>query len=223
MRRGQKILFLFLLSTLGLPLFSQELLNLELWTELDPIVENPDRAPKAITNEEAYKLVLDEARYLISGMIYGFSFTYTPSDNARGVKEYFDVQPIAQIPFGDKNLQVEAKQLDERRMYVRVTYLMFDHQESRRQSWMSLAFPTQMGKGEGNMLLGPKERITAYSQSIKEAVRSYLRARIFNKPREIRGAVLLVDCPTMAVFAGSYVATSRFKVNIMEIVPYTVF
>jgi len=215
--------FLLILTIIVAQLGAQELLNLELWTELDPIEENPDRAPVGISQEEAYKAVFDEARFLISGMIYGFRFTYTPSDNARGVKEYLNIEPIAQIPYGDKNLQVEATQVDITRMYVRITYLLYDHQESRRESWMSLAIPTQMGRGEGKMILGPAERLTAYSQSIKEAVRNYVRARTFNKPREIRGEALLADCPALIIHAGLYIATSRFKINIQEIVPYTVF
>ena len=55
------------------------------------------------------------------------------------------------------------------------------------------------------------------------AYRNYLRPRVSNKPREIKGEVLFLESPLMSVRAGTYVSTVKVKINVKELIPYSVF
>ena len=51
----------------------------------------------------------------------------------------------------------------------------------------------------------------------------HLNTRVLNRPREIRGEVLLWDDPQTIVRPGSYITTARVKLRVSEIVPYRIF
>ena len=57
----------------------------EFWTELDPAVDLEQGG--VISQDEAIRRTLEEARIVVSGMIYGFEVRYVPSDRARQVEE----------------------------------------------------------------------------------------------------------------------------------------
>ncbi|MFQ3621364.1 MAG: hypothetical protein SNJ78_10540, partial [Spirochaetales bacterium] len=109
--RIQKGAFLCLLFLGTLSLFPQTLLNEEFWYDSQPEVwkweaNTPSASPpslspplpsppnlRSIEKEELYERILEEARYVFSGMVYGFVFSYTPSDKARRVEEEFLLEP----------------------------------------------------------------------------------------------------------------------------------
>ena len=74
-----------------------------------------------------------------------------------------------------------------------------------------------------SVFAGVSGKIAAFEQSIKEAVRGYARKRVFNKPREINGEVLLWEEPRVTIDSGDYVSTVRIKLFIRELIPYSVF
>jgi len=77
---------------------TQKTLRIKLWA---PIDENPiskivpkEDEPYYVTSINALKKT---APFLLSGMIYGWEYEYTPSDKTRNVEEYFSFVPIAEI------------------------------------------------------------------------------------------------------------------------------
>jgi len=206
-----------------LPLHTDtERLNITLWCELEPLLTfEGEEFP--LSEKGAIKRVLEEARIVFSAMIYGYSFTYTPYDKQRGVSEYFHLEPLAEIQWGDPHLEVIKSEVNEKRLYITVHYVCMDFQTARIQIWQSLAVPAAYGRGTGDYFKGYKEKITALENAIKEAVRDYMRKRTFNKPREITGEVLLVDTPDTIIHSGEYVTTVKVKLNIKEVIPYKVF
>jgi hypothetical protein len=113
--------------------------------------------------------------------------------------------------------------VSDNRLYGRFTYALQDFQVSRRESWQTIAVPASIGRGEGKVYAGAEGRKTSREQAIKEALRNYLRPRIFNKPREIRGEALFLEAPIMSLQAGAYVTSVKVKINVKEIVPYSVY
>ena len=176
-----------------------------------------------LTEEEAYQLVFEEARLVFSGMIYGYRFTYTPFDKTRGVEEYFALSPLAEISWGDKNLRLVYKEVSDNRLWARFVYELEKFQEARIESWQTLSIPYDMGSGEGKIILGMKEKDTAREMAVKEAIRNHLRPKILNKPREITGEVLLLEGPSTVLRAGTYSTTVKVKIDIKEIIPYTIY
>ncbi len=209
---------LLLLSASGAA--AEDLLSIEIWTEVQPMSFSPD-ADNTLNETDAYRQLFEEARLIFSGMIYGYEFAYVPSDKARGVPEFLDVKPVAEIAPGDKNLRYVTGELADNRLYGRFTYALQKFQSARRESWQTIAVPAEFGRGEGKVWSGGGKKASR-EQAIKEALRNYLRPRIFNKPREIRGEALFLEGPTMSIQAGMYVSTVTVKVKIKEIVPYSV-
>ena len=54
-------------------------------------------------------------------------------------------------------------------------------------------------------------------------MRNQLRTRIFNKPRTIRGEVVLWDDPQVWAGSGAYHAVAKIRLRVVEIIPYRIF
>jgi len=216
-------LLLTLLLGLGAPLerLSAERLVAEVWCELEPAVYEDQAYP--VPAETAARRILEEARVYLSAMIYGYRFSYTPYDRSRRVEERFEITPIAEIPWGDSSLEIIEVIRQGNRMLGKVAYTLADHQRSRRNAWSSNTHPFSAGRGGESVLSGVSGKIAAFERSIKEAVRGYARKRVFNKPREINGEVLLWEEPRVTIDSGDYVSTVRIKLFIRELIPYSVF
>ncbi len=190
------------------------------WYEAEPMtIEEAQYGPPS--RREAIKQMLEEARFAFSGMIYGFSFVYTPSDRARGVEEIFDLEPAAVIPWGEDGLRIRDTREEDGIVRVSVSCSLEEHQKLRIQLWSANTFPAATGTGSADYFAGPPEKIKAHKEPMKEAIRGYLRKRIYNKPKEIRGRLVLQEAPDCRYASGEYVSTVRIKIDFEEIVEYT--
>ncbi len=195
---------------------------LDIWYNLEPMVSlQGEQYP--IPQQKAVKALLKEARVIISGMIYGYRFIYTPADRARKIKEFFQITPIAQIKWGDKNLSVLSTRTENKRLYVKLSYRLMEFQKLRLKAWSSSRIPTSTGEGKASIFKGQSQRMVSLKSAMKNAIRNYLRPRIFNKPREIRGELLIWDSPYLAVNNAMYITTLRVKLIVKEILPYRIF
>ena len=167
--------------------------------------------------------MLDEARIILSSMIYGYSFSYIPQDNARGVKEWFNLEPIEEINWGDPQLKILESERRENRVYCKILYNLSDYQLARRSSWYSNSIPYSTGRGREDYFICSVSKLLSINNSIKEAIRNYARSTITNKPREIKGEVLVWDAPYTIINSGTYTSTVKIKLLILEVIPYTIF
>jgi hypothetical protein len=195
----------------------------EFWTERTVIAFDegaggtPKRTPVPIER------LLEEARYVFSGMIYGFSFAYTPSDTLRSVEEQFTIEPIAQIPWGDPGLTVMDTREAEDRVYVRIRYFLNEYHGPWITMWQSNTLPTNSAFGEAPVYRGVENKIEAINQGVKQAVRHYLRQRVYNKPKLITGEAVLQSPPRTVIKAGAYRAAVDVKMKFEEVRPYSGF
>ena len=218
----------FLIPFLGILLLSPpclsatpaERLFVDTWCELAPFVRIGEDYP--LSREKASEILLEEARVAISGMIYGFSFSYTPSDAARKVEDRFELSPLAEIPWGSPRLVVLDTGTEETRMSARIVYSLTDQEAARRAAWGSNTVAQATGSGEAGIMGGPGERLTSLKEAVKNAVREHLRSRIYNKPREVSGEVLLWEGPETARRSGAYVTRVKIRLRVGEIVPYRI-
>jgi len=193
----------------------------EFWAELEPMI--PQGGDYPLSQDDAIRTVLEEARYVFSGMIYGFRYRYTPSDRARQVNEVFELKPVAQIAEGDPRLRVMSTRREEKRIWIRFRYMLDSAQASWLSAWQSNTISTASGAGEKELWEGPPNKILAIEAAVKQAIRDYLRTQTRNKPRESTGKVLLDDVPRIIMDSGAYHATVTVKVRVDRIVPYQVF
>jgi hypothetical protein len=222
MRRIAVSLLSSLLLTLACrPAAGDDRLFIRPWVELEPIVRIEPEYP--IPLEKAEKWVLEEARTLLSGMVYGWTFIWTPGDASRKVQDRFDLVPVAEIPWGSDRLAVRQTQVEEARLFAQVFYTMSPAEQLRRASWAGAVVDAATGTGEAPTMKGRAAKLEALANAIKDAVRNQLHTRIFNKPREIRGEAVLWEDPQVWVGSGAYHAVAKIRLRVVEVVPYRIF
>ncbi len=223
-RRGERLLLAvtLLLAATWLPaLDTDPILTGEFWVELDPFVESGQDS--RLSREEAHTRILEEARFVFSGMIYGFKFVYTPSDATRKVAELFTFEPVAQIPWGDPALSVADVRIDGNLLRAYVRYIPTDHQLRWLKMMQSNIYSDATGWGQASMFAGRAAKYRAMEEAAKEAIRAHLRPRIYNKPKEVRGSVVFAEAPYVLIDAGEYKAKVTVKIDVDEIIPYRLY
>jgi len=221
----KKIIYFSFLFFLCLDLqasLTHEHLTLYLFCELDPLVTSSDEE-YPLSKETATKRILEEARNILSGMIYGYTFSYIPYDKKRKINEDFSIELISKINWGDPRLKVVHSELKDNILYVTVRYWLEDFQLDRINTWMNFSVPVSEGLGEADFFKGYIEKFSSLKNSIKNAIRNYLRKRILNKPKEISGEILLAGIPETRIKSGAYLTSSKIKLNIKKIIPYKIF
>jgi len=172
---------------------------------------------------QAEHTLLEEARVLLSGMVYGWSFDYIPTNRMRQVGESFTLTPIAQIPWGSPRLRVIETETVDTRLWARASYSMDDAESARRASWESSTADLSQGEGKSGVMNGPDAKTQSFQDAVRDAIRMDLRTRYLDAPRQIRGDVVLWEDPMAAVRSGMYRTVVKVKIVVRELVPYRIF
>ncbi len=212
---------LLLAAAAGFP-DTPDRLFIQPWTELEPLVRFGD-GPYPIPASTAQKSLLDDAQALFSGMVYGWTFTYVPGDRARHVTESFTLTPLALIPRGTPRMRVLEARIVDTRLEARFVYALDDEEAQRRAAWESNTALLSTGTGSASVMGGPAARGDSLRDAIRDAIRLALDQRYLNKPREIRGEVVLWEDPTVIVRAGTWTTIAKVKLLLREIIPYRIF
>ena len=194
------------------------ILVIELWSELDPLVADGTERP--VPREVAIERLLDEAVFILSGMIYGFRFDYAPSDPTRRVAEQFELEPYAEIVRGDPRLEVFQTWVEDSRLYARIFYTLDEQQRSWYLGWTSAANPSASGTGTAPFIAGPVAKPLAARDAIRVAIRNHARGIEFNRPRRVSGAVLVAGSPRTVVRDGNYETRIAVLLQIDSITRY---
>lgn len=164
------------------------------------------------------------AKFMVGGMAEGWTFEYTPSDKARGVEEYFDLQDTRPLDEEDK------KSIDYKQVWVEGgkvwCWIEFERTQRMKQElamWQKIDSATQGGTGYGSIALGFDGVVEATKAAVKDAVRTRCRALVKNKPRLITGRVLMRKPPRVGISSGRYKVTLDFFMETDTIQAYNVF
>ncbi|MBN1647333.1 MAG: hypothetical protein JW874_04805 [Spirochaetales bacterium] len=212
---------LFIVVFVPETLLAQDFLSGEFWAPYAVVTPEFDVKPPDV--QEMIAQLLDEMCFVFGGMIYGFSFSYVPSDVQRSVAEVFELEPLGEIRKGDRNMEVYQTRIAKPRVYARTRYTLHDFQYTWLEYWNSTTFPSTDGKGEAGFILGVEQKIEACKAAIREAVRGYLRKRIHNKPKKVIGYVRMDEVPYIIINAGKYLARVRVSLDIHEIEEYETY
>jgi len=198
-------------------------INLRLWCELEPMVQENEDYP--LTTEEAQRRALEEARAILSGMIYGYRFRYTPGDALRQVDEEFHITPVAEILWGDPNMAITDAYVKDSLLFVKVTYQLEDFQAARRRAWSSNSVEASSGVGSHSVFTAtsPEGKRQALQEALKNAVREALRPVYFNKPREVTGEILIWNEPHTVIQSGTFTTRADVKLRVKEVRSYSLF
>lgn len=200
-----------------------------IWAEVDAYPGTQAAAADVDTKEFSYPIarIKETVPFLIEGLVYGWNFTYVPSDKTRGVEEYFEIEPVQKLADGQKNdggtIEYSSVWIENNRFNCWVDYTRTDHQVQTYNLWASIQNPTIQGRGYGDLTKGFEGIKEAAVDSVKNAVRNYYRNLIKNKPKQITGAVLLRKTPLLGIDSGRYVINLDFFLECGTIEEYTQF
>lgn len=169
------------------------------------------------------KALREISQFLLSGMTYGWKFKYTPQDKARSIDEFFEINPIHLIHYNDKRLVLKEIKAAYPYLYCRAEYRISEAEEQRIKTWKSVNYKAVKGRGSADRKMEIDGIYEAYSQAAKNAVRSFGRKIEKNKPREIKGELLIKKNPRLFVESGNFIAELEMYINITEITKHSAF
>ena len=197
-------------------------IRFDVWADIDayPGLENANDFEGF---EYPIKCIKENVPFLINGMVYGWEFSYTPSDKTRGVSEYFEVSEIMPVEYVSNKIKYSSPWIDGNKFRCWCDYDRDEFQVRDYYRWSSINNPEINGTGYGDLKDGFQGIVEAAKDALKNAIRDYYRGVIKNKPKEIRGKVLIKSIPVFGVDAGRYVFNLDFFLECGKIVEYKVF
>jgi len=232
-QRGFLLLFLSLFILLSLSAQGsdagqhQEVLRGEVYVDFEPIYAGHIDEEYPLDIPAASRRALQEAAMFYSAMIYGWSFNYEVGERARQIAEILELEPIAQIEFGDPALRVTDTEIRDMRLRVWTDYHMDNSQQRRVQVWRTGMIRNAQAIGYGPSSLEENPGWLAVKKmALEDAARAALRAMLQgserNRPKEVSGFISLASFPRYFVDGGRWAASARFRVQIVEISPFSV-
>jgi hypothetical protein len=171
--------------------------------------------------DEAVINILEEARWIFSGMIYGFIFSYTPNDVSLQVAESFSLIPKALIDYGDPYLRINSISTEGSLIRMELSYELSDTQQKRQELLKLSNRHLAQGKGTGSLLNNSAGRREAVENAIRLAVRAGARRLLVGqKPRRIEGELVLRDVPIIGVDRGRFRASVQINFRAEQVTPH---
>ena len=217
----------------------------EVRIELEPIFGAYVDEEYPLDIDSAYRRALQEAALFFSAQIYGWSFHYDVGERARGIEEIFELNPLGEIRWGDPGLKVTHAYFETRDFRATthrlaaylsawMDYRPTEAQLRRMRMWQMGntrpaqaighspigGAPTEAGEGSSSWLAIKKN---ALEDSARAAVRAMLQGSERNRPKEVKGFISLESFPSFFMDSGLWAAQARFKVEIIEIIPFAVY
>ena len=168
---------------------------------------------------ELIEKILEEARWVFSAMIYGLDVVYSPSDLSRDVDRNYDANLLAEIQFGDPNLEVYDTFLEENIFHLFIRYKLNAYQSRRINYWDSGIFDSVSAYGR-YPLYSDDSRINSIKDAIRIALENLLKPEEFNKPSLIEAEVLLRNSPSISIDAGYNRAFVKLRTEIKNVQHY---
>ena len=202
----------------------EEIINIHVWSELDAYPELAEaQNTEAGIFDYSTKRIKDVAPFLINGMVYGWNFVYVPSDKARGVEEYLEVTEIVPSDVIKGGIKYVSPWISDNNLNCWAEYTRTDSQIQNYNLWSSIQNPVIGGIGYASVEKGFEGIEEAAREALKDAIRNHYRKTIKNKPKEINGAVLVRNFPTLGISSGRYVINLDFFLECGKIIEYSVY
>ena len=218
------LLFFFINALFSQTLDFSERIRIPLWAELDAypgLEKETDVSAKPF--DHPISTLKKIAPYLLNGMVYGWSFEYTPSDKLRGVEEYYVVSNLGEIQKNDGSILYTKPWIENNRLYCWVEFSRTPTMIWHARRWNSISKEKIKGRGYASVSLGFEGIQKAAEEALKNAIREHYRGIVKNKPKEIDGRVIICSEPKIGIKSGRYVIELDFFLETDRIVKYNKF
>ena len=200
----------------------------EIYVDLEPIYSGHIDEEYPLEIPAAGRRALEESAMLYSAMIYGWSFLYEPGERARRIEENIKLEPVGVIQFGDPKLNVTDTEIRDMRLRVWTDYQLDGLQQRRMQTWRSGSIRNAQAVGYSPLSIDEYPgwltlKKAALEDAARLAIRTMLQGSELNRPNEVTGFISLASFPRFYIEAGRWAASTRFRVQINEIVPYSAY
>ena len=186
----------------------------EVWA-LEDRVLHPD--------SDVAERLLEEARIVLSGMVYGWNFLYRPPDRRREVSGVFELTFLGEIAPGDPGLTALELARDGPTHFGAFEFRTDPPERRSLAFWRSFARNTSAGVGRAPLVEGRAGRRAALDDALRDAVHARLRFQYQNRPREARGSIALARPPVVGTDAGDYVYRVEVVIILGDVRPYLAF
>lgn len=212
---------MFSLPTLGAdPIYGEFWIRADLMEIVSPGENLQESGDLSEREENALKELLEDARWAFSGMIYGYSVSWTPSSRSRSVQDELLIEPLALIPRGDAGMKTVSVVRENGFIYVVLEFFPDPTQQRRIEGWRSEAFPAASASALAPVSIGARRN--AVEAAIRETLRTRLRFRDYNRPREIKGRVAFTEFPVTGLSGGSIRAIVTLRMDLEPLRHYPV-
>jgi len=215
------VISLLLLQALPAQIRDFSLIQGEVWADRDPLelgIPQAQHDDSIITRQ-----VLEDVRTYVSGMIYGYKFSYIPLDRTRQISEKLEILPLALIAWGSPGLSASQFQKLPDRLWYRIRYETNKAEQYRLAFWNRSSIPDSTGLGKVPLADSVLSRKQAFEAACREAIRAYARGTTLNKPDEIRGSFSLASIPYFRVADAYYEAKVRIFLIIDKVDAYRTY
>jgi hypothetical protein len=200
----------------------------EVYVDLEPIYAGHVDSEYPLSIPKAGQRALTEAAMFFSAMIYGWSFNYDVGEKARRIDENIELLPRGVIHEGDPRLSVTDVEIRDSRLMIWADYQLTGLQQSRVQAWRSGTIRNAQGVGYSPASIDEypgwlQLKKTALEDAARAALRAMLRGSERNRPKEVTGFISLASFPRYYIDSGRWTASARFRVQIMEIIPFAAY
>ena len=202
----------------------EEIINIHVWTELDAYPELAEaQNTEAGIFDYSTKRIKDVAPFLINGMVYGWNFTYTPSDKMRAIDEYFEISPINQINTEENPITYKNPWIQDNLVHIWTEYARTKNQIHSFKAWKTTTTQKTQGIGTASVKLGFEGITAATKNAIRDGIRNFYRPIIKNKPKEISGRIIISKEPKIGITQGQYSVKLDFFLETDRIIKHTIF
>ncbi len=163
------------------------------------------------------------AAFVLSGLVFGWRFEYTPSYTARGVQSYFLLEPLGEITPDSDGFSISSIEIRGIRLYCRAEFIFDETALNSVRLWNSVLFNSCTGRGFGSRSDEITGVLTALESAVQNAIHEHARKLEKNRPKEIRGEIKFKEEPRLSAASGRFIADAKFLINVKEIIPYTAF
>lgn len=218
-----RFVFLLVFICRGSSILAQNALPLrdEFWMDLEPIPGAQDPWPLPL--EIAAERLAEEARFIYSGELWGFSFDWTPADKSRKVAESFHLVALRSIVPDDQRFTVEIPRRDSNRLYAYASYAPLASDLSNALSYARSPWRSAQGIGSKSFFAGYGGRRAAYEEAARSALLDLVRGMTQNRPKRVKGFMVFAGQPRIGLIDMNYQVQARFRILVTELAAYEAY
>jgi len=171
---------------------------------------------KVYTKTDAVMYAKREIFEFLSGMIYGYNFTYKVENKINNTKGYFDIAPIGKINEKDPNLtlsQVEESQISIR---IQAEYRLSENQKKYMSGFKSVLSKMAGGESSESWADDWSKRLEVYKNALENTILNAARKSIKSRPLYVKGKILLEDSPKFFIKSGEWRCIIKAHIMILD-------